>query len=380
MKKTNAFVTLSLVLLSVPTWAVQEYSADFESGKVEDLGYVFLPNRWSYITTPPASKGNQSARVEIRVGDNPIYDGAPAPVLRSTVSILPEKFGVTAFEGREQFYGFSFRYASATPLDADKEYLVMFFESLNPYRQMIRLTLKAGVLRFTTGDQAGNFVERWNAAITADVWHRVALGVFWSADATKGTGYSYLDGKSVAANFKWANVLTEAGAPLLNQMLLGLVHEANPTAMTPAIVYFDDLRIGTTLADVSIQEPPDAGQPVVDAGPPDSGQMPVVDSGSGGGMGGGAGGGAGGGTAGGGAGGGGGRTGGGAGGGMATTTGGGTPSGGEDDAGVMFLPDGGVIGVTSSTACGCTGSEQLLLALGAFFTWSMVSRRKRAVS
>jgi Polysaccharide lyase len=381
------FQSIALLLAMVP-WtatAAVRFEGGFEMGTVEAYGYTFNPQQWSYITTPAPAFGLKSARVELKNGVFPIYNGAPfMGALRSTTGIPPSQFGfpnrTDAFEGVEQFYGFSFRYNGASTYHPSADYLVMLWESIEPYEQMMRLKWRDGRMRFSTLEPGKGETDRWDAAVSAGAWHRFRLRVKWSADAAVGSATLWLDGAVVVDNVKFANIRKDAnGNALQNQIVLGLYLEQGKITdddTKTAIAFFDEIRVGTTLDDVSPVVPivdagvPDSGTPPKpDAGKPDSGQ--VVDSGAGGG-------GAGGGAGGGGNGGGGAdpMTGGGGGGGDVPGTAGGDPAVAGGGSGGMATGPGVTTGVRSTdTSCGCNSSSTAWLVACAGLL--VATRRRR---
>ncbi len=385
MKFVFQSLALSLLMVPLTASAAVQFEGGFETGTVEAYGYTFNPQQWSYVTTPAPAFGLKAARVELKNGVFPIYNGvADMGYLRSTSGIPPSRFGfpaqTDAFEGVEQFYGFSFRYNGMSTYHPTAEYIVMLWESMEPYEQMMRLKWREGRMRFSTLEPGQAENNRWDAAVSPNAWHRFRLRVKWSADAAVGSATLWLDGAVVVDNVKFANIRKDSGGKALrNQIVLGLYLEQGKITdddTKTAIAFFDEIRMGTTLDDVSPVVPvvdagvPDAGTPPKpDAGKPDSGQ--VVDSGAGGG---GAGGGAGGGGNGGGTvdp-----TTGGGNGGGDSPGTAGGDPTGAGGGSGGMPTGPGITTGVRSTdTSCGCNSSSTALVV--ACVGLLVASRRRR---
>ncbi len=372
MKPSAYLLTLSLLLGAQSVFAAVDYKNGFETGAITDEKNVFNPDQWSFVTTPKAAFEMQSATVEIKNGVHPSYD-VDKTSLRSTFDVRPDQFGVQAgvpFEGREQFYAFSFRYASTSVYNPTVGYIVMFWEAINPYEQPLQLILKDGSMILRTNDSTGSN-DVWTAQVSADAWHRFAMKVKFSEDPAVGSITFYYDNVMVVNDAKYSNIRRpkDGGTPVQNQMVFGFLlnqSKISDDVNAKAVAFYDEIRAGGTLDDVT------PVVPVVDAGVPDAGTPPkpdagVPDSGAGGGAGGGNGGGGSNPPAGGG---------GGSGGGMAQT-GGGPPSGAGGGGETGMPPGPGMTtGVKSSdTSCGCNSSPMATFVLCAGLL--AVLRRRR---
>jgi Polysaccharide lyase len=374
MKRFAALLALTFFIVAEPVFAAVDYKNGFEMGTINDAQNVFNPDQWSFVTTPKAAFELQSAAVEIKNGVHPSYDDKKES-LRSTFDVRPNQFGFepgVAFEGREQFYAFSFRYAATNVYHPTAEYIVMFWESISPFEQPLQLTLKDGTMRLRTNDSTGS-KDVWTAQVSADAWHRFAMKVKFSEDPAVGSVTFYVDNVMVVNDAKYSNIRrTSGGMPVQNQMVFGFLLFQPQIVNDPnakAIAFFDEIRAGSTLDDVTPIVPVvDAGVP--DSGVPDSGIPPkpdagVADSGAGGGSGGGGAGGGGKPPAGGG---------GGNGGGMAQA-GGGVASGAGGENGMPPGP-GVTTGVRSSdTSCGCNSSPMATFVLYAGLMAALRRRR-----
>jgi Polysaccharide lyase len=296
MRHLTLLAAVSL-LSATSAFAAVEYRNSFEgNGPVlENVGGSFLGERWTRVATPVAAEGMSSVRVELLKDDIPFYvnaDGGGFQQIRTSVNVGPDRLQTPALDGLERYYGWSFRHRANPPLDADKEFLVMFWESIEPYNIVSALFIKGDQMRFSTWSQKTNtadsdIVTQWEGQVTPGVWHRFIMRVKWSIDPEVGAVDLFLDGKKVVDNVKFKTLRVDTANKVLNNNWNhGLLYSPRPTMLGQTVIFLDDLRSGTTYDDVDavVVVPPDAGMPMdagepVDAGQPIDAGMPAADAG-----------------------------------------------------------------------------------------------------
>ena len=215
-----------------------------------------------------SGQGSSAARIILHAADY-----GPSNLVRTEVSHTPAS--LTGWQDNERYYAWSNWTSTDFPLGAF-DHQLMFMECEGPvYQQEMSLHVNATSVSFATSPQGGSYQTRWTGMIAAGQWHDFVLHVKWSLDPAVGFVELRYDGAIVVPKFTMrtmhavkdaaGNDVTPLRSVMHHALFLGAFRANKPDE----VVYLDDVREGTTLADVIAAPPPDAGSP--DAGTPDAG-------------------------------------------------------------------------------------------------------------
>lgn len=243
-----ACLTVATALAATATAATQ-FRGDFETGDLKPWGFVGPQN--IAVTTEAVRAGSFGARVRLSGAE------ARGEMIR----------GFDAVSGAEVYVGLSL----LVPLvDGAHQGGVAFFETSG----VPSLSLKATTLR------ADAPVTRDVGTMSPGVWHDIVFRVVWG-DASVGEFELWFDGKLVVPTQKVATIRGGA-AKTYYAFHLGLSNWPRRPSTDTETLFVDEVRVGTTAADVM---PPPGAHAIVptNGGPPgEDGSRPVVSAADGG--------------------------------------------------------------------------------------------------
>jgi polysaccharide lyase-like protein len=226
-----SFIALPLLLTGV-AHADPIFHGDFETGDLTQWGYLLNEEGLS-VVTDPVIDGTHAGKVTI-TKDNLWSNGL------NRVEVQYKPPAANGADGAEAFYGYSFNLPEA--LSADN-HQIFYWETDQTYQQVMHVAIEGQNMYFAT--QKPNFTKVWEApgVATPGKWHRLVMRIKWSADPAVGEVDLYFDGQKVVTAAK-------AQTYLGNQAFVqhGILRQ--PTSDKVEVMYMDDARFGTTLADV----------------------------------------------------------------------------------------------------------------------------------
>ena len=348
----------ALMALARPSAAAVVWRGDLETGNTSQWSGTLNP-RGIEVVTSPVFQGQYAAHITLTNADT-WSNGLHRVELRRSPGAARTR------EGAELYFAWSIYLPAAFP---NSSHQIGYWESEMSFQQMMAFDARSRNLQFVT--RRPQNVTQWtgNGVLTEQTWHRIAMHVRWSKNATEGVVDVWFDGNQVVTNAR-AQTLNDDN-PHFTQV--GILRGTAAFTDAPEIL-IDHALEGDSLADVEPGAPGRDGGAGVDSGAPDASTEGGAAGGQAGSAAGGASGAAGGSSAG--AGGGGGALGGstGMGGSGAVSTSGGTNAGGKAGAAAPAEDDSGC----SCEAPGRSGrfrDAALLLGLVGVGLWVGASRR-----
>lgn len=183
-----AAVLATAALTAAPSaHAAPVWTGDMETG---DLSQWNTPLNGEHITVvkSPVLQGMYAAQIQL-TNDAVWPNGLKRVELNHRPT--PER---TA-EGAETYFAWSFYVPEVLPEDPYQE--IGYWESDKTYQQMMAFDVRGEKIEFITRKPQN--VVQWEAdgKVTAATWHRIAIHVKWSKDATKGFVDVWFDGEQV---------------------------------------------------------------------------------------------------------------------------------------------------------------------------------------
>lgn len=188
------------------------------------------------IVGSPVAEGAHAARIEL-------VNEARWPNGLKRVELHHSPAPARTADGEELYFAWSLFLPETLPSDPDQQ--IGYWETDASYSQLMAFTLIGSDLRFSTNHPA--WQEHWRGAgvVTPGVWHRIAMHVVWSRDASVGRVDVWFDGAQVVTGATAATLVD--GNPAFVQ--LGLLRGAIEFSDSPVIL-LDDVVEGDSLASV----------------------------------------------------------------------------------------------------------------------------------
>jgi polysaccharide lyase-like protein len=253
---------LAALLLCATAEAGVLWTGDFETHDLSQWdAYVVNAGDWTFVQSNPTPRqGLYAARVQLDAGDY-----GPSNLIRTEVGHTPAS--VSTFQNTERYYAWSSWLSTDFPLGAF-DHQLMFWECDAPiYQQEMSLHVSGTTVTFNTSPQGGQYQTQWTGTLALGQWHDFILHVMWSLDPAVGFVELWSDGTLVVPKFfmRTMHAVKDGGVdvtPLTSTMHHGLFLGTFRPGKPVEVVYLDDVREATSLADVL---------PAPDAGPGDSG-------------------------------------------------------------------------------------------------------------
>jgi Polysaccharide lyase len=221
-----SLLTLSLLLLSPDRRAQASvtWTGDFETGTIKQWSYFFTESQLKVVMTP------------VRAGKYALEATA-----KTTGDRVEVQHGTSnANEGAERYYGWSVM--APKPLGPN-DHQTGYFESKQTYMQIMSFAIKGTDVSLDIRPPNSRRLWSGRGKFTTGVWHDFVIHIKWSKDAAVGFIELWFDGQKVL-NQTPAQTLWDANGPFFQ---IGFL---NGTA--GEVVYVDEAREGTTLADVQL--------------------------------------------------------------------------------------------------------------------------------
>ncbi len=225
----------AVLTLASPSLADVAWVGDLETGDLTQWDGT-LNGQNITVEGAPAAQGLFSARIVLT--NDAVW---PNGLKRVELHHGPDP--ARTAEGAQTFFAWSFYLPETLPADPPAQ--IGYWESDQSYQQMMAFQVEGERIRFDTRRPMNQ--NHWDAdgVVTAGVWHRVAMRVFWSKDVAQGEVDVWFDNVQVVVGAQ-AETLADDN-PHFTQV--GLLRGAVDFADAP-VIHIDDAVEGDTLADV----------------------------------------------------------------------------------------------------------------------------------
>lgn len=232
-------LALSALVVTAPAivQASVLWKGDFETGNLSQWSFKFLEK-------------------QLKVVGSPVRDGKFALELAAVNNgdrVEVQNGSASATNGTERYYAWSVMAPKAL---GPNEHQTGYFESKNSYNQIMVFVIKGADVSLDTRFPGSQ--RRWTAKgkFTPGVWHDFVFHVKWSQDAAVGLIELWFDGQKAFDPIQLPTLADKNDAFFQVGFLSGQAGE---------VLYVDEARVATDLADVMLAPPsmPDAGVPPV---------------------------------------------------------------------------------------------------------------------
>lgn len=250
-----------LSVLAMPTAALAApvWSSNFEDGTLAawTRAQTVADDRLQ-IVADPVREGSQALAVTVRQFDDPVSSGNDRAEL---VNLTHEP------EGSEYWYRFSVMFPEDYPSHPRWQLFFQWHQDGLGGTPPFEMFVAGEEMRMRTG---GNESEPlWVAPLVRGVWHDFVMHIRWSSDPSVGFVEMFHNGEPAVAPTSVPTMLPGQ----LSYMKMGLYRSRE--IATDATIYFDDIRMGTELADVM-----DPAQPAVASVPGETAGTPTSPTGT----------------------------------------------------------------------------------------------------
>jgi hypothetical protein len=225
---------LSALALPATSLATPVWSSDFESGdfaawtKVQTVS----PDR-AQIVSNPVRQGSSALKVTVNQGDDPVGSGNDRTELVYLTHEAP---------GSEYFYSWSVMFPQGYPSSPKWQLFTQWHQEGLGGTPPLEMYLFGEEIRLRTGGNEAPVL--WTAPLERGKWQDFILHVKWSPDPREGFIELFHNGK-VALPRTAARTMLDGQ---LSYFKMGLYRSREITPQ--GVVYFDDVKMATTLQDV----------------------------------------------------------------------------------------------------------------------------------
>lgn len=252
--------------------AAEVWVGDFETGDLSQWNFVLNGdvggNVYAWAQGELVAEGSFAGRLEL-------HNDAVWPNGLKRVELQHRPQDARTAEGATTYFAWSFYLPQTLP--ADPGQTIGYWESANSYQQMMAFSVQGESISFYTRQPSN--VEQWHAdgVVTAEQWHRIAMGITWSKDEGVGRVDVWFDGEQVVDQGV-ARTLNDDN-PHFTQV--GLLRGAIEFEDVPVII-IDDAVEGDSVEDVRPDDlPSEGGDTGTGEGGSDSGTSGAGDASSG---------------------------------------------------------------------------------------------------
>ncbi|WP_437578987.1 heparin lyase I family protein [Sorangium sp. So ce887] len=224
-------VTVTTGASAAPVW-----TGDFETGDLSQWTTSLNGERISVVTSP-VLQGTRAGQIQLT--NDAVWPNNG--IKRVELNHKPAA-GRTA-EGDDTYFAWSFYLPEA--LAADPPTQIGYWESDQTYNQVMSFEVVGQKISFATRKPANKVHWEAASAVTPGVWHRIALHIKWSTNASQGSVDVWFDGEQVVTGGQ-AQTLADGNAHFTQ---IGLLRNPAEFRDSPIIV-LDDAVEGDTLEDV----------------------------------------------------------------------------------------------------------------------------------
>lgn len=231
MRAIFGFVALTL---TAPAHAAVVWTGDMETGDLDQWEYK-LNEPHIQVVQAPVTQGQYAAHITLT-------NDATWPNGLKRVELNHQPGAARTAEGEELYFAWSFYLPAALP---DSDHTIGYWESGQSYQQMMAFNAHGTELNFIT--QQPSYEEHWKGTgvLTPNTWHRIAMHIKWSKNASEGLVDVWFDG---------TQVVTGATAKTLNDdnphfTQVGLLRGQGEFTDAPEIL-IDNALEGDSLEDV----------------------------------------------------------------------------------------------------------------------------------
>jgi hypothetical protein len=174
---------------TMPSPDSPRWRGDLETGDLSQWSYLLNPRGVSVVDAP-VLEGRHAARVEIEPTD--LW---PNGLNRVELQHKPPPTALV--EGQHSCFAWSFLVPAAL---SEARHQIGYWESYPSYQQIMSFEVRGQTIRFVTRLPSERIHWTAPAAITPNVWHRLALCARWSADISVGSVDVWFDGRPVVVH------------------------------------------------------------------------------------------------------------------------------------------------------------------------------------
>lgn len=225
---------LSLMALPGAAFASPVWSSNFEAGDLSEWtkSQMVAPDRMQ-IVTDPVKEGARALKVVVHQGDDPINSHNDRAEL---IQMTNEP------EGSEYWYHWNVMFAPDYPSSPKWQLFTQWHQNGLNGSPPVELYVVGEEIRLRTGGNEGPVV--WTTPLVRGQWLDFVFHVKWSSDPGVGFVEVFYNGEPALPRTPAATQLPGD----VNYLKMGL-YRAREIAET-GVVYFDDIRMGTEMADV----------------------------------------------------------------------------------------------------------------------------------
>jgi hypothetical protein len=166
--------------------AAPRWRGDFETGDLSQWSYLLNPRGVSLVEAP-VLEGRHAARIELQPGD--LW-----PNGLNRVELQHKPPPAMLAEGQRSCFAWSFFVPVAL---SEARHQIGYWESYPSYQQLMSFEVRGQAIRFVTRRPSERVHWSAPAAVTPNVWHRLAVCARWSTDPSVGAVDVWFDGRQV---------------------------------------------------------------------------------------------------------------------------------------------------------------------------------------
>lgn len=263
----QALPLIAVLALPVTAFAAPVWSSNFESGTTAGWSKIqSVSEDRVQVVQSPVREGQKALKVTVHQGDDPINSGNDRAELVYMSLEQPNS---------EYFYRWSVMFPADYPSHPKWQLFAQWHQEGLAGTPPFEMYIVGEEMRLRTGGHEGPVI--WTAPLERGKWHDFVLHVKWSSDPKVGFVEMHHNGKMALPRTATPTQLPGQ----VNYFKMGL-YRSKEIAQT-ASVYFDDVRMGTAMADVQdapaqqppAQQPP-AQQPPAQEQPVSGGTTPPI--------------------------------------------------------------------------------------------------------
>lgn len=221
-------------VLAAPSW-----SSDFENGNLSAWSKVqSVAQDRITIVQDPVREGAKALKVTVRKGDDPINSGNPRAEL---LNLTHEP------KGSEYYYRWSVMFPADYPSSPKWQLFTQWHQEGLGGTPPLEIYVAGEEINLRTGGNEGPVL--WKAPLQRGQWQDFVLHVKWSDNPKEGFIEMFHNGKIALPKTFAATQLPGQ----LNYMKMGLYRSKE--IQEEASLFFDDVRMGTSMDDVLAKEP-----------------------------------------------------------------------------------------------------------------------------
>ncbi|MEM7156068.1 MAG: polysaccharide lyase [Myxococcota bacterium] len=239
------------------------WEGTFEGGDLSEWSYVLNEqiegSTYAFAQQETVLEGSYAGRIEL-------HNDAVWPNGLKRVELQHGPGAARTAEGSTLWFAWSFYLPEALPDDSTQQ--IGYWESDQSYQQIMAFEVQGQDIAFYTRQPSNLEQWRMEGVVTPGQWHRIAMGVTWSTDASQGSVDVWFDGNAVVEG-AGAQTLADDNPHFVQ---LGLLRPAVEFGDVP-VIFIDDAVEGDTREDVRAEVDPEPGDDESggDDGDPDTG-------------------------------------------------------------------------------------------------------------